>query len=227
MKLSNVKFEELYNYCKSKNIPLLGNFDFSFLADYKKDYSTYDFGVNHDYSEFTILTNKTNIESVYDEWLGLINYIMLKNSYKYKKLFATLSLEYNPIENYSMTELGTDTRTPQLESNTTLTYGAETSNESTVDEVVPYDETNFTNRTKTNIDFSKQGKTDTNNTINSGNETTTHEFKRSGNIGVTTSQQMVESERRIAYFSFFKVLIRDIMCETCIIQDYVSWGCGE
>lgn len=229
MKLSNVKFEELYKYCNSKNVPLFGNLDlqFPFLFDYKKDYSTYDFGINHDYSEFIILTNKSDIESVYDEWLGLINFIMLKNSYKYKKLYDTLSLEYNPIENYSMTESGKDVRTPQLQSDTTLIYGEESTNETTRDNVVPYDSSDYANRAETSVDFSKQEKTDTNVTVSSGNETTTHEFKRSGNIGVTTSQMMVESERRVAYFSFFKVLIRDIMCETCIIQDYVSWGCGE
>ena len=36
------------------------------------------------------------------------------HKYEYDKLVDTLSLEYNPIENYSMTEKGTDTRAPNL-----------------------------------------------------------------------------------------------------------------
>lgn len=229
MKLSNVKFEELYNYCNSKNLPLFGNLDlqFPFLLEYKKEFPTYDFGVNHDYSEFIILTNKSDIETVYDEWLELLNYILLKNSYKYKKLYDTLSLEYNPIENYSMTELGKDVRTPQLQTDISTVYGADTTTETSTDSTMPYDSTEYVERNKNINDFTRHPRNDSTATVNSGNETTTHEFKRSGNIGVTTAQQMIESERHLAYFSFFKVLIRDIIAETCIIQDYVSWGCGE
>lgn len=36
------------------------------------------------------------------------------HKYEYDKLVDTLSLEYNPIENYSMTEKGADTRTPNI-----------------------------------------------------------------------------------------------------------------
>ena len=46
--------------------------------------------------------------------------------------------------------------------------------------------------------------------------TTTHEFKRSGNIGVTTSQQMLESERNIAMFNFIGIVAHDIIKSICI-----------
>ena len=41
--------------------------------------------------------------------------------------------------------------------------------------------------------------------------TTNHTFTRSGNIGVTTSQQMLQSEREIAYFNFISIVAHDIV----------------
>ena len=40
---------------------------------------------------------------------------------------------------------------------------------------------------------------------------TTHEFKRAGNIGITTSQQMLQSERDIAMFNFMAIVAHDII----------------
>ena len=46
--------------------------------------------------------------------------------------------------------------------------------------------------------------------------TTTHKFTRSGNVGVTTSQQMLESERNIAMFNFIGIVAHDIIKSICI-----------
>lgn len=45
----------------------------------------------------------------------------------------------------------------------------------------------------------------------SSSNTNERTLTRSGNIGVTTSQQMLESERQIALFSLYKVVAKDIM----------------
>lgn len=50
-------------------------------------------------------------------------------------------------------------------------------------------------------DNTKQVNTGTETTADSGTITTTREYKQSGNIGVTTSQQMIESQRQVAQFS--------------------------
>lgn len=44
----------------------------------------------------------------------------------------------------------------------------------------------------------------------------THSLTRSGNIGVTTSQQMIESEREVANFSFLKILTEDLVNSFCL-----------
>lgn len=50
----------------------------------------------------------------------------------------------------------------------------------------------------------------------SGQDTTTHMLKRSGNIGVTTSQQMIESERQVANFNLVKIVAQDLIKLLCI-----------
>lgn len=43
------------------------------------------------------------------------------------------------------------------------------------------------------------------------NETYTHKSHMYGNIGVTTSQQMLQSERKVAYFNFVSMVAHDII----------------
>lgn len=47
-------------------------------------------------------------------------------------------------------------------------------------------------------------------------DSATHSLTRSGNIGVTTSQQMIESEREVANFSFLKILTEDLVNSFCL-----------
>lgn len=51
----------------------------------------------------------------------------------------------------------------------------------------------------------------TDTTSKNENETYTHKSHMYGNIGVTTSQQMLESEREVAYFNFLSIVARDII----------------
>ena len=56
-----------------------------------------------------------------DEWITKIFQLVYHtNSIKYAKLVAAATAEYDPIENYNMTESGTDIRTPDLTSALTL-----------------------------------------------------------------------------------------------------------
>ena len=96
--------------------------------------------------------------------------------YELDKLFATTEAEYDPIQNYSMTETGTDVTTASSEGDTT-DYS-------------------------TSYNSSSENKTGKSEASGQSNTTFTHNFTRSGNIGVTTSQQMLQSERDIAHFDF-------------------------
>ena len=207
--------------------PLLGHHDMNYMTEYNSNYKTLDFSIMHDYGSFSVLSNAESVDFVYAEFSRIIDSILIIKNSKYKKLYDTLSLDYNPIENYSMSESGNDVRTPQLKTDITTAYGADTTSETSTDSTMPYDSTEYVERNKNSNEFTRQPRNDTTATTNTGNETMAHEFTRKGNIGTLTTQSMIESERRVAYFSFFKVLIRDIIAETCVIQDYISWGCGE
>ncbi len=144
------------------------------------------------------------------------DYIVLygkSHKYEYDKLVDTLSLEYNPIENYSMTEKGTDTRTPNITQankgknvNTTGIDTSITTGKTTFDK-----SDSFINDTKTTNAGTNTNTEDIDTAVTTtGNEKTEHEFTRSGNIGVTTSQQMIESERQLAMFSVVDLFVKDI-----------------
>ena len=155
-------------------------------------------------------TDNTNMVKKASDYIALYG---KSHKYEYDKLVDTLSLEYNPIENYSMTEKGTDTRTPNITQTNkgvnTNTIGVDTSittGKTTFDK-----SDSFINDTKTTNTGTNTDTQDINTTVTTaGNEKTVHEFTRSGNIGVTTSQQMIESERQLAMFSAVDLFVKAI-----------------
>ena len=155
-------------------------------------------------------TSNTNMVKQATDYIALYG---KSHKYEYDKLVDTLSLEYNPIENYSMTEKGTDTRTPNITQTNkgvnTNTVGVDTSittGKTTFDK-----SDSFINDTKTTNTGTNTDTQDINTTVTTaGNEKTVHEFTRSGNIGVTTSQQMIESERQLAMFSVVDLFVKAI-----------------
>lgn len=166
-----------------------------------------------------------------DDQIKQLTHLMFKvNFRKYEKLIDVYDAEYNPIENYSMTETMTDIRTPDLQASTTSTASTSTTSkinqtQTTTDtpnnyqqlsvrSVNPYDNsgmrsesqnvvTDSGSRTTTTAysgdpDSATSSSTNTTSATNTGTETTSHTGSRSGNIGVTTSQQMLESELELA-----------------------------
>ena len=92
------------------------------------------------------------------------------------QLYKTTLFKYNPIENYNMEEKGTDKRTGKSD---TLAKFSETPQGSLQGLIDGKYLTNATHGTDASEGEDK------------------HEFSRHGNIGVTTTQQMIEQERKI------------------------------
>lgn len=172
--------------------------------------------------------------------------VALTNAKKYEKLVAVYTAEYNPLNNYDMTESFDDTRTPDLTATSTGTSSADgtvknnqTRNttdtpdgyqETSLRSVNPYDGTGFrdesqniTTQTGTRTTSeSYAGEPDTTHSESTANSTTHqtgtekihHELSRKGNIGVTSSQQLLESEYSLAEkMNIFKVIEKDIAAE--------------
>lgn len=136
---------------------------------------------------------------------------------KWKKIYDALMTEYNPLENYSMEE----ERTPDLteeetqneksdvtterETSATNSYKGFNANDPIVVNKTDGDETTTTSGAKLDNEVTKS-------TTHTGTETLT----RAGNIGVTTSQQMLESEFKVRQYDFYKMIYNDIDSVLCL-----------
>lgn len=151
---------------------------------------------------------------------------------KWLHLWDTMNIEYAPLENYSMTETthdtgtdshnGTDTGTVEnvgngseggtvTESGTSGTdsgvYGFNSST-AVPSDTTDVENTNTTTRNLTNNDTNTETRNLTNS--DSGEHDYTITRTRSGNIGVTTSQQMAQSEIELRQYNFFMGVCEDI-----------------
>lgn len=168
MKQLKELFNENHLWISLSSVTLIG--DWSTLDNTMAiDHRMYDmFGDKVIDRSFSALTNEQITSAVAD----FVN----SHVYELDKLYATTEAEYDPIENYSMTESGTDATTASSSGDTTdyaTSYNSESEN--------------------------KTGKSAA---TGSSSTTLVHNFTRSGNIGVTTSQQMLQSERDLAHFDF-------------------------
>lgn len=154
-----------------------------------------------------LLDNIVTGNTISSEELALIADIIIATCYqRWTKLFATFSLEYNPIENYSMVEEMTDDETVHEygKVNTRTDTGSDTQEGS----IYGFNSTNPSNADKQVMTL---GETHTDTGSGSDTDTRNYTLTRAGNIGVTTSQQMIESERNLWLWDFFhKVVFPDV-----------------
>ena len=159
-----------------------------------------------------------------------INYWFARRLFDFERMYEALRVEYSPIENYDRKEnttrnyenSGTDKESTTLGSTTTSTNIGSNDNEN---KVSAYNESDYSNREK---DIQSYNSTLTN--TGSGTDTTQTEYglKRKevedirvhGNIGVTTSQQMIESEMELrAKYDIYKIISREFEREF-LVQVY-------
>ena len=135
--------------------------------------------------------------------VSLANVIYTKYGNKWLKEYATLSLQYNPINNYDMVEQMTnDITTHQFGHTNTRTDNTNETNET--------EKAGFNSSTYSPVDkVSIKGNAGTIADVETGTNTDTRNYRltRSGNIGVTTSQQMIESERKLWLWNFFDDIV--------------------
>lgn len=100
-------------------------------------------------------------------------------------------------DTYAEQELTTDTFNKRTTTNDTITSTNERVDTSTHEDIH-------------NISARQDTSNDT------GSHVTEHKLTRHGNIGVTTSQQMLQSEREVAMFNFIGIVAHDIVKSICI-----------
>lgn len=202
-----------------------------FLSPYQADAG--DFAELIPIIDTYILSNYYNIEVDNFKYLSFLPFFLKAHYHEFNRIYNAVNAEYNPIENYSMTETMNKTRESE-ETTTERTMSGEKINtnvesgelvvvnensESTIDtDNLKLSDTSTT--TTTPNDYTRTNTESYNNYKNT--ETVTHEtpetenytLTRSGNIGVTTSQQMILSQFELEkYHKFFAYVAH------CFIND--------
>lgn len=164
-------------------------------------------------AEFEILYTDPNfMKYAIKAWSGMMVGI-------WEKQLATTKYQYDPISNYDRNENYTDTITGTQNSTRTPNLTDELSNGLV--------------QTSAQNSYENAGMVDAVKTTNSGKDTTTHtgneqiyaadnrtvqHYARAyGNIGVTTTQQMIEQERDVILFNMFEIIINDFKERFCLM----------
>lgn len=183
-------------------------------------------GIDKDLLVDTILNDSASFETVYSN----PNYLrfVIKNWFKthlftFQKWVDALNIKYDPLNNYDRTETFVDVTNKNNKSNlnnTTNDIQAEYSKGESLDQTVGYESTAFTNKDKTNSDsmLNRNNVNTLDSTSNSQDmEEVTHTARLYGNIGVTTSQQMLQSELDIAKFNLIQQISDLFIQDFCLL----------
>ena len=145
----------------------------------------------------------------------------------WEKLWATENLEYNPIWNVdgTVTEFETIERDKTNDIDRTTSTGEMTSDDvdqTTTDSVTGYNSTAWQDHTKSVIDSDRdisRSVSGSDNVDESESEDSERSLvtKRTGNIGVTTTQQMIREEREVAQFNTIDYITQSFKKRFCVM----------
>lgn len=188
-----------------------------------------------------ILMRTRELEILYPDFTYMKNRITIwSNKYQinWKKLYDTTVLEYNPIENYDRMEDWTDnddeTSTSARDNtrNTTNTVKSTSTNEvmnsvNVTDQNTAFNAgladhakqiTDGDTTENGSITNTETGKDTENENVNGGRTGRhTRVGRAHGNIGVTTSQQMIQSERDLVVFNMYDVIAESFIENFCLM----------
>ena len=134
----------------------------------------------------------------------------------FEKWVAALAVEYEPLNNYDRHEIYSDTHSGQ-DSTTGSTTPAQTTVTAT-ESVSAYDSTGYQPKAQNTDSIVVNVAGSDSSTITHG-EVISHEGHLYGNIGVTTSQEMLKAELDISRFNLYEQ-IADIFCEEFCLMIY-------
>lgn len=161
----------------------------------------------------TILSKGGEFETLYadaDFMKDIIGLWSDKWQHTMTRWLNALSIEYDPLENYDRKEDWADNKIENA-------VASDSSNQTGSGEVTgkksAYDSADWENHDKT--DSSTSGSSNaTTNTLSQGSSA--HSGRTHGNIGVTTSQQMLQAELDVARFNLYNELADLFLMELCI-----------
>ena len=183
-----------------------------------------DFKVIYNMQVVKLETEQLRWEYIWSWMVSVIKDYLAANAYNWEKKVDALTTEYKPLENYNMVE---HTGATSVSSRIRSSQGTVKN----TSKVAPFDSESFKNESEvtstqgtlngsdfhsdagiTGYDSDTKTLTFDDMTTPQGNATAVSKLTRSGNIGVTTSQQMLESElelRKVDLVNdFFKEIVK-------------------
>lgn len=201
-------------------LTLIGLYNFDNTA---LDNLSFPAGIDKDTAVSTILLRCGEFELIYpnlDFMRSMCDLFSKKHFWTFKKWVDAINIQYDPLNNfdrhedYTDTHSGTDTTSGTTSGSTSPAQTTETN------EVSAFDATGYQPKEQNKLTVNAAG---SDSSTSSGSmthgEVIKHEGRLYGNIGVTTSQQMLQSELDIARFNLYDQ-IADIFCEEFCLMIY-------
>jgi len=136
----------------------------------------------------------------------------------FERWVNALAIEYNPLENYDRTEDWSDTRNAsEAGSSSSSTSG--TTSSTTTNKVSAYDAGDALTTRDQAQTYGADGSSSSGSSSSSSHEGAKHNGRVHGNIGVTTSQQMLISELDLGYWNVYEK-ITDLFLTNFVIPVY-------
>lgn len=165
-----------------------------------------------------ILLEGGEFEIVYSDPMSLKTNIGIwaaREADTFQRWVDALKIEYAPLENYDRMENWTDTLDSDGTSRTVGTNDTTTSG-TVLTDVSAYDSSSYQPKEKVTTSETIDNDTTENNTSTLDN-TGMHAGRIHGNIGVTTSQQMLEQELQLGYWNIYSRITDMFLKEFCIM----------
>ena len=157
-----------------------------------------------------ILTECAELEILFtdpDTMKDMLYYWSLRRQPVWQKLLDSCLFKYNPIWN-----VDGDVQTDRSGSNENDYGKGGTSEDQTITQVAAFDSSGWQNASKENSNGSW-----TEDGGDHGSHEDSEHVRRTGNIGVTMTQDMIQRERDIALFSWYDYIITDFKRQFCLL----------
>lgn len=209
-------FSKLYAYDQTLTEPKFAWLTSDVALFLDKDYYLIHSGqkcINRSFERFMKLKEDGLIA---DDLLELVKIIEYKYVLKWNKLYDAITTDYKPLDNYNMEEKETPDITKTKTVNSSIT--TETKDDTTEVDVYGFNSSSPVPNGKQTRNGSVTVSGDADDNVETDTESGTRTLNRSGNIGVTTSQQMLQSEIDLRNnYNFTNQLMDDMDSELCLL----------
>ena len=176
--LLNAEFSTYFNVTVNNNVFVNGTYVCTNLATMFNSWS------------FPVFTDDTTIQNLISLWQTYIK----EWQHSIDKMYDALYSDYNPLHNYDMLENESIGRKIDKTVTTPTGTTTQTNKSTTFDDTAYRDVEEITNSVNMTTEVTPSNTQTIENINGNFNNAEIRKLSRSGNIGVTTSQQMIESE---------------------------------